>query len=279
MGRDEALRRLTDVLYGAGLAAAPGVSGAGYGAADSDASGYYPDTAALDNYYETEEPPVSTYYAPPSAYYDLYSFVPCPFLYSGARFPGFYILRDFHRTVNVNGRRFFCSNHYHDFRSHTFQRIDPLGRFNGRPYAGVSPAHARSAAFRANNPGLRSGSMGALSPAMRGASITPLPGAGVVGQSPMRGISAPSYRPGPRISPAYSRPVTAPPSYRGAMTGPPYHASYHPSYNGGGSSSGRSTGFAGRSAGFSGGGGSFGGRGGGSGGRSGGSSGRGGGHR
>ena len=42
MGRDEALRRLTDVFYGAGLAAAPGASGPGYGAADSDASGLLP---------------------------------------------------------------------------------------------------------------------------------------------------------------------------------------------------------------------------------------------
>ncbi|ACM21520.1 hypothetical protein Geob_3177 [Geotalea daltonii FRC-32] len=97
----------------------------------------YPDAAEIDNYYESEGPPIVTYYAPPPDYYYLYSWVPYPFFTFGFGFPGFFVLHDFHRPFRVHNRVRFISNHFNDPRRHRVYRVDPGARFNGRTYAGI----------------------------------------------------------------------------------------------------------------------------------------------
>jgi hypothetical protein len=97
----------------------------------------YPDPGVINNYYVTEGPPVVTYYAPPPDYYYLYSWVPYPFWWTGIWFPGFFVLNDFHRTIVVNQRVFFVSNHFRDVRAHRVFRIDPVRRFDGSTFAGI----------------------------------------------------------------------------------------------------------------------------------------------
>jgi hypothetical protein len=138
MSRDDALNRLESVVAGTGISATPYGGTGAYGSPDTAA---YIDPATLNNYYAVEGPPIYTYYAPPLAYYDLYGFVPYPLWYSGFWFPGFYVLRDFHRSFFAGGRVVFCSNHFHDYRSGRFARVDPVGRFHGTPFAGSSYSH------------------------------------------------------------------------------------------------------------------------------------------
>ncbi len=54
-----------------------------------------PDPTVINNYYTQEGPPVVTYYAPPADYSYLYDFVPYPFWWLNAWFPGYYLLADF----------------------------------------------------------------------------------------------------------------------------------------------------------------------------------------
>lgn len=54
-----------------------------------------PDPTVINNYYTQEGPPVVTYYAPPADYSYLYNYVPYPFWWLNAWFPGYYILADF----------------------------------------------------------------------------------------------------------------------------------------------------------------------------------------
>ncbi len=54
-----------------------------------------PDPTVINNYYTQEGPPVVTYYAPPADYSYLYNYVPYPFWWLNAWFPGYYILEDF----------------------------------------------------------------------------------------------------------------------------------------------------------------------------------------
>ncbi len=54
-----------------------------------------PDPTFIDNYYTQEGPPAVTYYPPPADYSYLYNYVPSPFWWLNAWFPGYYILRDF----------------------------------------------------------------------------------------------------------------------------------------------------------------------------------------
>ena len=78
-----------------------------------------------------------TYYAPPPDYYYLYAWVPYPFWCYGFWFPGFFVLHDFHRVVNVHNRAVFVSNHFNDVSAHRVFRVDPVKRFNGRTFAGI----------------------------------------------------------------------------------------------------------------------------------------------
>jgi hypothetical protein len=104
----------------------------------------YPDPGVINDYYATEGPPVVTYYTPPPDYYYLYSWVPYPFWWTGLWFPGFFVLNDFQRTIVVHNRVCFVSNHFRDVRAHRVFRIDPVGRFRGRTFAGIGVTNRRS---------------------------------------------------------------------------------------------------------------------------------------
>ncbi len=136
VGRDEAMKRLYNVAAAFGLLISPYMGGTTYGA-ESSGSQNYPNPQGINSYYYDQGPPVVTYYYPPPDFYYLYAWVPYPFWYSGFWFPGFFVLHDFHRTVVINKRVVFVSNHYNDVRNHRVFRIDPGARFNGRTFAGI----------------------------------------------------------------------------------------------------------------------------------------------
>jgi len=105
--------------------------------------GTYPNPTIINNYYNEQGPPVVTYYAPPTDYYYLYSWVPFPFWGFGFWFPGYFILNDFHRVVHFHNRPVFISNHFNDIRRHRVFRIDPRARFEGRTFAGIGAVRTR----------------------------------------------------------------------------------------------------------------------------------------
>jgi hypothetical protein len=266
LSRDQALNQMDYIAAGLNVSASPYTGDDPYAAASSDA-GYYPDAAAVNNYYYAEGPPVYTYFAPPDDYYSLYSYVPYPFWSSGVRFPGFFILRDFHRTVRVHGHPYYCSNHFRHPGSQLIGRVDPIARLGqagasstGVPYAGSNPATSIP----------RSGRAGATVPHARGLHSAVSSTNYVnnpAGANPYRHLTA-SYRGAGVVSPSYGGGMTAslhpdarmaPSSYRGGAVGPTHH--------GGSTFSGHTGGFSGRPAYTAGGG------------RVGGSPARGGGHR
>lgn len=136
LGKDEALKRLGEVVAAFGLGVAP-YAAAKPAEGTAPGSGSYPAPTTINNYYYTQGPPVVTYYAPPPDFYYMYAWVPFPFWSVGFWFPGFFILHDFHRTVIVNQRVVFVSNHFNDVRGHRVFRIDPVTRFRGRTFAGI----------------------------------------------------------------------------------------------------------------------------------------------
>jgi hypothetical protein len=90
-----------------------------------------PNPEVINNYYYSDGPPVVTYYAPPTPYYYLYAWVPYPFRCSGFFFPGFFILRDFHRHVIVNRHPFVVTNHLVNVANKTVSVVDPVTRAHG----------------------------------------------------------------------------------------------------------------------------------------------------
>jgi hypothetical protein len=142
LGRDEALTRLAKVNTELSLAVKPYTGTKPYEVNAEEAEGY-PNPAVINNYYYEQGPPMVTYYAPPPDYYYLYSWVPCPFWWSNFWFPGFFILRDFHKPFFFHNRVVFFSNHFNDIRAHRVFRIDPVARFSGRTFAGIGVPHAR----------------------------------------------------------------------------------------------------------------------------------------
>jgi hypothetical protein len=113
------------------------VTGSGEAYAESEPparyEGEYPSSSEFDNYYESEGPPVVTYYPPPYPYYGLYGWVPYPFWYSGFFFSGFFVLRDFHRPIYVHNRPFLISNHYYDRHAGRLVNITPHRNFLREP--------------------------------------------------------------------------------------------------------------------------------------------------
>ncbi len=147
VSKDAALRTFRDVMteYNLPVAAEDEVR-------SSEASPpAYPDAEAVDNYYDSEGPPVVTYYAPPSGYAYMYDWVASPFWWSGVWFSGFFILTEFDVRVHRHGHKRgdghdeFISNHFRDGTGRT-ARIDPTGRTHGRTPAavGLQRAPARS---------------------------------------------------------------------------------------------------------------------------------------
>jgi len=142
LSRDEALKRFNDTLSEFGLSLTPYPSQEPTEAYSTNTDNY-PNPSAVDNYYYREGPPVVTYYTPPPAFYYMYAWVPFPFLWSGFWFPGYFILHDFHKTVVVNRRVVFVSNHFRDIRSHRVFRVDPVARFRGRTFGGIGAGRTR----------------------------------------------------------------------------------------------------------------------------------------
>lgn len=142
LGRDEALKRLDNVNTELSLDVRPYTGTTTSEPTAEEAEGY-PNPTVINNYYYDEGPPIVTYYAPPPDYYYLYSWVPCPFWWFNFWFPGFFVLRDFHRPFYFHNRVVFFSNHFNDVRAQRVFRIDPAARFNGRTFAGIGAPHTR----------------------------------------------------------------------------------------------------------------------------------------
>ena len=136
MNKDEALKKFNSLTAEINLPVTSYTGNQAQAQAQSQIQPPSPDNTVINDFYYDQGPPVVTYYAPPPDYFYLYGWVPCPFFYFGFWFPGYYILHDFHRVVVVGGRPVFISNHFTAGGNRVF-RIDPVGRFHGRTYAGI----------------------------------------------------------------------------------------------------------------------------------------------
>ena len=144
LSREEALMAFQGLIAETGLPVAadtPGEVVQNYPPADY---GQYSNPDVINNYYYDQGPPVVTYYPPPQDYSYMYSWVPYPFLYSGFRFSGYFILNDFHRPVYGHGGPCFVSNHYRDRDNHRVYTVDPVRRHNGSDFRREGgPSHGR----------------------------------------------------------------------------------------------------------------------------------------
>lgn len=155
LGKDEALKAFEDVMRAYGLSIEPSYDRTADAPPDYDT----PDAAPIDNYYDTEGPPIVTYYAPPTDYYDYYTWVPYPFWWADFWFPGFFVLADFHRVVIVNKRPEVITNHVMDKRTNKMAVIDPVkrialdpaGRVSGKNFMGAGTSNTRNTV----SPGVR----------------------------------------------------------------------------------------------------------------------------
>lgn len=134
IGKDSALMAFQNVIkeYGLSVRAAEGQ-------APAQASNQ-PASTTINNYYNTEGPPVVTYFAPPPYYAYMYTWVPYPFWWASFWYPGFFILVDFDVRVRthipdhgpvVHRREIFITNHFREPRTKRILRIDPTHRFGG----------------------------------------------------------------------------------------------------------------------------------------------------
>ncbi len=133
MGKDAALTAFQGVVKGSGL---PVRGAEGQGGTPNQ-----PEPTVINNYYNTEGPPVVTYYSPPPDYAYMYTWVPYPFWWTDFWFPGFFVLGDFdvrvhHRHEHERGHEHeregaFISNHFRDPRTNKTLRVDPTNRFRG----------------------------------------------------------------------------------------------------------------------------------------------------
>jgi len=136
MTRDEASKRYADTLASMGLTVRPYTSGES--AMNNPVScENYPNPATVISSYSSDGPPIVTYYCPPPDYYYLYSWVPYPFWWSDFWFPGFFVLKDFHRHVFVHRHPVLFTNHFNDVKRHRMFRIDPVDRLHGKTFAGI----------------------------------------------------------------------------------------------------------------------------------------------
>jgi hypothetical protein len=221
LSREEALKRLNDALNGYNMSIAA-YAPTGSAEPPPASAENYPNPGVVNNYYYTEGPPVMTYYTPPPDFYYLYGFIPYPFWWSGFWFPGFFVLNDFHKTVVINRRPVFVSNHFRDIRNHRVFRIDPAARFHGRTFGGIGAS--RSGGFISTGVP-RSDRRIFNSPSVNAP----------------RGFNAPSPGPPSRMAAPPSRgAVPARPSARGEMSSPvPQGRMASPPSQVGGASGGR----------------------------------------
>ncbi len=109
----------------------------------------YVGPSAVEDYYNDNEPPVVTYYAPPWEYLDLYDWVADPFLWGGFGFGGFFILIDFDRHDH---------HHHHHITNHVKNANGSVSKVNAITRARASATNVRTgskanAAKPANTPG------------------------------------------------------------------------------------------------------------------------------
>jgi len=129
MTKEEALKALRTAAVEVELPIIADVPG---GSPEGAPPSQYADPSELDNYYNSEGPPVVTYYPPPPDYTYLYAWVPSPFYCSGFFFSGFFILHDFHKVVIVKKRPVVVTNHVFDRKSKRLLVVDPERRATGR---------------------------------------------------------------------------------------------------------------------------------------------------
>lgn len=244
LSREQALAQMNYVASGLNVSALSYADDGQYASQAPDAW-YYPEPAALNNFYYTEGPPVYTYFVPPEDYYNLYTYVAYPFVSSGYRFPGFFMLRDFHRTIRVHGRPYYCSNHFRNPGTQRVAVIDPVARLGRAGASSVGVPYAGSQAVTGSPRGSRGG---APHPHARG----------------LHGSLSSSYQMNSTNAAASYRPPI--PSYHGVTTAAPLYtrataATLHPgagmavlSYHGGsaGAAHHSGTGFSSRAASLSG---------------------------
>ncbi len=142
LNKEEVEKRFNETLAEFGLSIRPHVD-RGTEEPSPSGSADYPAPAIINNYYYNEGPPVVTYYAPPPSFYYMYAWVAYPFWWSGFWFPGFFILHDFDKTVVVNRKVVFVSNHFRDIRTNRVFRVDPVARFQGRTFGGLGASRAK----------------------------------------------------------------------------------------------------------------------------------------
>lgn len=133
MGKDEALKVFRTTAVESGLPITAEIPGR-YAETQPPAASQYAESSGVDDYYSTEGPPVVTYYAPPWDYYYMYAWVPCPFIFSGFFFPGFFILHDFHKIIIINKKVVVVTNHFIDPKTKTVFAIDPVKRGTARDF-------------------------------------------------------------------------------------------------------------------------------------------------
>jgi hypothetical protein len=103
-----------------------------YAESPSPTDPQYAEPSVIEDYYDAEGPPIVTYYPPPPDYYYLYAWIPSPFWYTGFYFPGFYVLRDFHRVIFINRHPCVITNHFRDHHTGRIFPVDPIRRHTDR---------------------------------------------------------------------------------------------------------------------------------------------------
>ena len=137
MGKDEALRELRTAAVELELPIIVDIPSE-YGESSPATSPQYAEPSVVNNYYYNEGPPVITYYPPPWDYGYLYAWVPSPFWCGGFFFRGFFILRDFHKSIIFNRHTVVVSNHVFDRDHHRFFTVDPVRRGTGNSMRAVA---------------------------------------------------------------------------------------------------------------------------------------------
>jgi len=170
------------------------------------------DPDRINRYYDSDGPPVVTYYPPPAPYYYLYSWVPYAFWSSGLYFGGYFILHDFHRHVLTGRHAWLLSNHWAGGHGGAPGRVDPVARilaesrasslrqFNSpaiqahaRTILGLSQNHFRPAQFSHAPPAGIARPIGAVAPGG--------------GFPPAQGYGRGAFRP-PPAQPRYAAPYS-----------------------------------------------------------------------
>ena len=108
----KANRKHMKIISQAALNKALGSIGGGSSQAPGPQYTAKPNPEAINQQYEEQGPPLVTYYVPPVPYSYLYSWVPYPFWSTGFYYPGYFVLKDFHRRVVVNRHPYFVTHHH-----------------------------------------------------------------------------------------------------------------------------------------------------------------------